>query len=70
MGEPFWEETYKNDDILTFGPNPNVSLVEIEKFLNHSDNIVDVGCGDRALGNQSLCHMPRVLWNRPIIKND
>ncbi|MCH5281127.1 MAG: methyltransferase domain-containing protein [Lachnospiraceae bacterium] len=46
MSIPFWEETYKNDDILTFGPNPNASLVEVEKFLELSDNIIDVGCGD------------------------
>lgn len=23
MQAPFWEGTYKNDDILTFGPKPN-----------------------------------------------
>lgn len=46
MQTPFWEETYKNDDFLTFGPEPNTSLVEAEKYLNISDNIIDVGCGD------------------------
>lgn len=46
MQIPFWEETYKNDDFFTFGPEPNTSLVEAEKYLNISDNIIDVGCGD------------------------
>ena len=46
MQIPFWEETYKNEDFFTFGPEPNTSLVEAEKYLNISDNIIDVGCGD------------------------
>ena len=46
MQKPFWEETYKYDDIFAFGPEPNVSLTETEKFLNVSDNIIDTGCGD------------------------
>lgn len=46
MNIPFWEETYQNDNIFTFGPEPNASLVEVQKFLEFSDNIIDVGCGD------------------------
>ena len=46
MNIPFWEETYKNDDIFTFGPHPNDSLIEAEKYLKITDNIIDVGCGD------------------------
>lgn len=46
MQTPFWEETYKNDDILTFGPEPNASIIEMEKMLNTTDPILDVGCGD------------------------
>lgn len=46
MKEPFWEETYKNAETLTFGPEPNASLVEAGAYLNASDNIIDVGCGD------------------------
>ena len=46
MNIPFWEETYQNDNIFTFGPEPNASLVEVQRFLEFSDNIIDVGCGD------------------------
>lgn len=46
MNIPFWEETYQNDNIFTFGPEPNDSLVEVPNFLEFSDNIIDVGCGD------------------------
>lgn len=43
---PFWEEAYKNADILAFGTEPNRSIFQIEDMLKKSSNIIDVGCGD------------------------
>lgn len=43
---PFWEEAYKNEDILAFGTEPNKSILQIEDMLKKSSNIIDVGCGD------------------------
>lgn len=43
---PFWEEAYKNEDILAFGTEPNKSILQIENMLKKSSNIIDVGCGD------------------------
>lgn len=43
---PFWEEAYKNSNILAFGTEPNESILQIENMLNKSSNIIDVGCGD------------------------
>jgi len=43
---PFWEEAYKNEDILAFGTEQNKSILQIENMLKKSGNIIDVGCGD------------------------
>ena len=51
MKIPFWEETYKVDDIFTFGSEPNNTIIEFETLFNKSDNVLDVGCGD---GKNSL----------------
>jgi cyclopropane fatty-acyl-phospholipid synthase-like methyltransferase len=48
---PFWEETYKNDDVFTFGESPNNTIVEFEKTFKKSGYILDVGCGE---GKNSL----------------
>jgi tellurite methyltransferase len=51
MNIPFWEETYKRDDVFTFGSEPNNTIIEFEKLFNKSGNVLDVGCGD---GKNSL----------------
>lgn len=51
MNIPFWEETYKVDDIFTFGSEPNKTIIEFENQLNKLGNVLDVGCGD---GKNSL----------------
>jgi 2-polyprenyl-3-methyl-5-hydroxy-6-metoxy-1,4-benzoquinol methylase len=51
MKIPFWEETYKVDDIFTFGSEPNNTIIEFENLFNKSGNVLDVGCGD---GKNSL----------------
>ena len=51
MKIPFWEETYKVDDIFTFGSEPNNTIIEFENLFNKFGNVLDVGCGD---GKNSL----------------
>lgn len=51
MNIPFWEETYKDDDVFTFGSEPNNTIIEFEHLFNKPSNILDVGCGD---GKNSL----------------
>ena len=51
MKIPFREETYKVDDIYTFGSEPNNTIIEFENLFNKSGNVLDVGCGD---GKNSL----------------
>lgn len=43
---PFWEETYQNDDILTFSAEPNKTVKEFEPLLDKSAHILEVGCGE------------------------
>lgn len=51
MQIPFWEESYKSDNISTFGMEPNATLIEYEHLFKSSWNILDIGCGD---GKNSL----------------
>ena len=51
MEVPFWEETYKDDTVFTFGNQPNQSITAIENLLDKSGRVLDVGCGD---GKNSL----------------
>lgn len=46
MEVPFWEETYKDDTVFTFGNQPNQSITAIENLLDKSGRVLDVGCGD------------------------
>lgn len=46
MNIPFWEETYKDDDIFTFGSEPNNTLIEFKNKFSKTGKILDVGCGD------------------------
>ncbi len=44
--KPFWEETYKKDDIKTFSAEPNVTVKEFESLLEKDSFIIEVGCGE------------------------
>lgn len=46
MEIPFWEETYKDDSVFTFGKEPNQSIIAVESLLDKSGRVLDVGCGD------------------------
>lgn len=43
---PFWEETYRNDQISTFSSEPNATIKEFEHLLNKRSRIIDIGCGE------------------------
>lgn len=51
MKIPFWEESYKDDNISTFGVEPNPTIIEYENMITKTACILDVGCGD---GKNSL----------------
>lgn len=46
MNTPFWEESYKDDNIYAFGKEPNNSIIEFMNLLDKSWDVLDVGCGD------------------------
>lgn len=43
---PFWEEDYRINDITTFSPNPNRTLLEFEHFFSKESAILEAGCGE------------------------
>ncbi len=51
MEIPFWEDSYKDEKLSTFGTEPNATIIEFEKMYKNSWNILDIGCGD---GKNSL----------------
>lgn len=46
MNIPFWEDSYKDDSISTFGIHPNATIDEFQHLFNKSWSVLDVGCGD------------------------
>ena len=46
MKIPFWEDTYKDDSISTFGIQPNATIDEFQHLFDKSWSVLDVGCGD------------------------
>lgn len=51
MKIPFWEESYKDDNVSAFGTQPNATIDEFQYLFNKSWSVLDVGCGD---GKNSL----------------
>lgn len=51
MKIPFWEETYKDNTVSTFGIQPNATLVDFQHMFDKSWSVLDVGCGE---GKNSL----------------
>lgn len=43
---PFWEESYKDDNVSTFGTEPNATILAYEHLYKNTGNVLDVGCGD------------------------
>ncbi len=46
MDKPFWENTYKDDNVTTFGIKPNRAVEAMWKTFNKEWSIIDVGCGE------------------------
>ena len=46
MNKPFWEEAYKNDNVSTFGTEPNQSVKEYEYMFDKSWSILEICCGE------------------------
>jgi len=46
MSKPFWEVSYKDDNVSTFGIEPNQSVKEYEHLFDKSWNILEIGCGE------------------------
>jgi tellurite methyltransferase len=46
MDQPFWEETYRDKDISTFGVLPNKDIEEIWRGFERNWSILEVGCGE------------------------
>lgn len=43
---PFWEETYRSDNIMTFPIEPNKTLTEYEHLLDKNAAVLEAGCGE------------------------
>lgn len=58
---PFWEKTYRVDNVMTFSAKPNKTLTEIEPLLNKNADILEVGCGEGQnvlyLAKQGFCNI-------------
>jgi tellurite methyltransferase len=46
MDKPFWEKTYSNDSITTFGTKPNRTIEAMWESFDKNWSILDVGCGE------------------------
>jgi cyclopropane fatty-acyl-phospholipid synthase-like methyltransferase len=46
MDKPFWEKTYMDDTITTFGTKPNRTIEAMWKSFDKNWSILDVGCGE------------------------
>lgn len=51
MYNPFWEKSYQQLDITTFGLKPNKTIKQMWKKFPKNGNILEVGCGE---GKNSL----------------
>lgn len=43
---PFWEETYRNDNIMAFPIEPNNTLKEYEHLFGKDAAVLEAGCGE------------------------
>lgn len=43
---PFWEEAYRNDNIMAFPIEPNKTVKEYESLLDKNATVLEVGCGE------------------------
>lgn len=46
MNTPFWEESYRTDDVATFGIEPNPTIQEKWSMFEKNGTVLDIGCGE------------------------
>ena len=46
MEKPFWENTYSDDKVTTFGTKPNRAIEDMWESFDKDWSILDVGCGE------------------------
>jgi tellurite methyltransferase len=46
MDRPFWENTYKDENVSTFGTHPNQDMEEMWPNFGKNWSILEVGCGE------------------------
>jgi tellurite methyltransferase len=46
MDKPFWENTYTDDTIATFGTKPNKAIEALWETFDKNWSILEVGCGE------------------------
>ena len=45
MKKPFWEETYGNKNMKTFGESSS-EIIELAEMIPEGSLVLDMGCGD------------------------
>ena len=46
MNKPFWEESYRTDDVATFRIEPNPTIQEKWSMFEKNGTVLDIGCGE------------------------
>ena len=46
METPFWENSYKDDNVSTFGIQPNAAIDKFQHLFEKKWSVLDAGCGD------------------------
>lgn len=46
QAKPFWEETYRNQEVSTFSKGPTVDVGEFYELFPTGGRVLDVGCGE------------------------
>lgn len=46
MEKPFWEKTYLDSSVATFGKKPTYDILRISSSLKEGMNVLDIGCGE------------------------
>jgi len=46
MEKPFWEKTYSDLSVATFGKKPANDILKISSSLKRDMTVLDIGCGE------------------------
>ncbi len=46
MKNPFWENSYKDNEVTTFGAEANITIQERYSLFEKNGIVIDVGCGE------------------------